>query len=172
MEIKKYTLEDKAEFEKVVDFFEMQKKNGIIIKPSIFKFRPAFSKPDESFLFAQNPVNQAILGILSYSVVLPNSKGKLREDVCIFPLSNSALEYRFNGKFAWINSLESFPARQGVGTQLVSEIKSPLDFSGIYTIPAYAARDFYTKNYFVAVDHLCNQQGVISMLWRRDGFYL
>jgi len=171
MEIKQYTLEDKAQFEKFADLFEMQKTRGIV-KSSIFKYRPAFSRDNEAFLVAQNPVNQHILGILNYSVIFPTTDGKLREDVSVFPFLKRRFEYGFCGKFAWIHFIESFNPRQGTGTKLVSEIKSNPDFSGIYSIPAYVARDFYTKNDFVLVEHLCNNRGVSSMLWKRDGIYL
>jgi len=171
MEIKQYTLGDKAQFEKFADLFEMQKSQGII-RPSIFKYRPGFSRSAEVFLVAQDPVNQHILGILDYCVVLPTTDGKLIEDVSTFPFLERRFEYGFHGKFAWIHFIESFNPKQGIGTKLVSEIKAQSDFSGIYTIPAYTVLDFYTKNDFVRVEHLCNQQEVDSMLWKRDGLYL
>ncbi|MFA5258778.1 MAG: hypothetical protein WC402_01775 [Candidatus Pacearchaeota archaeon] len=171
MEIKQYNLEDKAQFEKFADLFEMQKTRRIL-KPSIFKYRPCFSRANETFLVAQNPTNQHILGILNYSVIFPTQDGKLREDVSIFPFLERRFEYGFHGNFAWIHFIESFNPRQGIGTKLVSEIKSNSNFSGIYSIPAYVAREFYSKNDFVRVEHLCNKQGVLAMLWKRDGLYL
>ena len=172
MEIKHYTEEDITEFERVMGLFEKQKDLGIV-NPTMFTSRPLFFDSSDRFIIAKDSSSQTILGMLQYSKV--SLDGKIKEDVSVFSSTNHNLEYSFNGNFAWILLLESFQKRVGVGSKLVSEIKSNSDISGIYAVynpSSSIAKSFYLANDFVPVNYLFDRNYFTAMLWKRDGFYL